>query len=138
LHGIEKIFILARSRTKFDAALEEWRERDGINLGLTSDNKDPVKLHFISCDLGDICAVREAADQIKQDTDRLDLVICNAGRWAQFVYKSTCRACIHIYVFCNFLFGEGMRSVVVFVENNKSQPHNDVHESFIIDHSFLL
>jgi NAD(P)-dependent dehydrogenase (short-subunit alcohol dehydrogenase family) len=78
-HGIEKIFILARSRTKFDAALEEWRERDGINLGLTSDNKDPVKLHFISCDLGDICAVREAADQIKQDTDRLDLVICNAG-----------------------------------------------------------
>ena len=88
MHGIEKIFILARSRTKFDAALEEWRERDGINLDTTTNNdkQDPVKLHFISCDLGDIRAVRDAADQIKQDTDRLDFVICNAGRWAQFVY----------------------------------------------------
>jgi short-subunit dehydrogenase len=75
LHGIEKVFIIARSEDKFNAACEEWRHRQGISLG-----EDETRVEFIQCDLGDINEVKTAVDKIKQATDRVHILVCNAGK----------------------------------------------------------
>ncbi|GLA73128.1 hypothetical protein AtubIFM55763_004027 [Aspergillus tubingensis] len=73
IHNIDRVLILGRNSDKFLAAKEEWQRRH-INLG-----KDDKRLTFVQCDLGDIFAVKEAADQVRSITQRLDILICNGG-----------------------------------------------------------
>jgi NAD(P)-dependent dehydrogenase (short-subunit alcohol dehydrogenase family) len=75
LHNIRKVYILARSKSKYQRAQENWRKRHGIVL---SENDD--KVEFIQCDLGDIKSVKDAAEEVRAKTDRLDILICNAGK----------------------------------------------------------
>lgn len=76
LHGIEKVFIVARSKDKFNTAYDEWRVRKGIELG-----QDDTRVVFIKCDLGDIEDVYAAGKMIKQQTEYIHILICNAGMY---------------------------------------------------------
>ncbi|KAL1984862.1 hypothetical protein VTN96DRAFT_8617 [Rasamsonia emersonii] len=82
VHGIRKIFILGRSKQKFSEALEYWRSRR-----YTIEYDDKSRLSFVQCDLADIRSVKDSADQIMKATDRLDIVICNAGLGIANQYK---------------------------------------------------
>ncbi|PYH63481.1 NAD(P)-binding protein [Aspergillus vadensis CBS 113365] len=73
IHDIDRVLVLGRNSDKFLAAKEEWQRRH-INLG-----KDDKRVTFIQCDLGDIFAMKEAADQVRSITRRLDILICNGG-----------------------------------------------------------
>lgn len=73
IHNIDRALVLGRNSDKFLAAKEEWQRRH-INLG-----KDDKRVTFVQCDLGDIFAVKEAADQVRSITERLDILICNGG-----------------------------------------------------------
>ncbi|KAJ5084281.1 hypothetical protein NUU61_008860 [Penicillium alfredii] len=73
LHGIAKIFIVARSADKFQIAREEWRQREGISLG-----ENDARVEFVKCDLGNISDVKAAAEKIKHKTDQVHILICNA------------------------------------------------------------
>lgn len=66
---------MGRNRPKYNAALEEWRERPGITLG----EGENSRTEFVECDLADIPSVRDAAEWIKWRAGRLHIVICNAG-----------------------------------------------------------
>ncbi|PIG86353.1 short chain dehydrogenase/reductase [Aspergillus arachidicola] len=74
LHGIEKVYVLARSHDKYIRAQEEWQRRIGGSLG-----KGNTRVQFIQCDLADIVAAKNAANKLKHKTDRLDIMICNAA-----------------------------------------------------------
>lgn len=76
LHGIATVFVVARSKEKFDTAREDWRRREGISLG-----ENEERLQFVPCDLSHIKDVKAAAEQIKQKTDRIHILICNAGEF---------------------------------------------------------
>lgn len=75
LNGIEKAIVVSRSPDKFQTAREEWKARDGISLG-----EHDARVDFVQCDLADIANVHAAAEQIKQKTDRIHILICNAGQ----------------------------------------------------------
>ena len=53
---------------------EEWRLRAHTTLG-----KNDSRVEFIKCDLSDILSVQRAARQVKLKTERLHIVIFNAG-----------------------------------------------------------
>lgn len=74
LHGIQKVIIVARSEEKYNTTYDEWSVRKGIYL--TENNS---RVTFIKCDLGDIKDVYAAAQQIKQQTELIHILICNAG-----------------------------------------------------------
>lgn len=74
LHGITKVFILATKINRYLISKEEWARRPGIELG-----KDDGRVEFVQCDLGQIHDVKRAADEVRNKTGRLDVVICNAG-----------------------------------------------------------
>lgn len=74
LHGIEKVIIIARSEDRYITAREEWRQQKGISL----DND--ARSEFVECDLGNIQDVKAAAEKIKQVTDRVHILVCNAGK----------------------------------------------------------
>ncbi|RJE21144.1 short chain dehydrogenase reductase [Aspergillus sclerotialis] len=74
-YGIEKVFVVARNKNKYMDSKEEWRRRAHITLG-----KNDSRVEFIKCDLTDILSVQGAARQVKLKTERLHIVICNAGQ----------------------------------------------------------
>ncbi|PGH01194.1 hypothetical protein GX51_05390 [Blastomyces parvus] len=76
LHGIAKLYILSRRRDKYDAAVDIWRRNPHIQLETDGEIQ---RTEFIQCDLGDMVQVRRAAWDIRKRTDRLDILICNAG-----------------------------------------------------------
>lgn len=86
VHGIQKIFILGRSKKKFADAVENWRSRAHIDS-----EEDELRLCFIQCDLADIRSVKDSADQLIKTTDRLDVVICNAGTAVTSKFPSSTR-----------------------------------------------
>ncbi|CRL25131.1 Short-chain dehydrogenase/reductase SDR [Penicillium camemberti] len=73
LHDIEKVIIIARSEDKYITACEEWRHRKGISL------ENDTRAEFVKCDLGDIQDVKAAVEKIKQITDRIHILVCNAA-----------------------------------------------------------
>ncbi|OQD79565.1 hypothetical protein PENANT_c048G10899 [Penicillium antarcticum] len=74
LHGIESVIILARSEDKYIAACKEWRQTEAISL-----NEDDSRVKFVKCDLGDIEDVKAATEKIKELTDRVHILVCNAA-----------------------------------------------------------
>ncbi|PGH17992.1 hypothetical protein AJ80_04613 [Polytolypa hystricis UAMH7299] len=78
-YGIKKLYIVARSKTKYDAALSTWCERPDVNVQSQEKGEFSQRVEFIPCDLGDIQDVKNAAEQILRKTDRLDMLLCNAA-----------------------------------------------------------
>ncbi|KAK2762753.1 hypothetical protein FQN54_000927 [Arachnomyces sp. PD_36] len=70
IHRIHKVYVIGRSQEKYEIALREWRELDESNV---------KRVEFLQCDLADIRAVQDVARRIKEKTDRLDILFCNAG-----------------------------------------------------------
>lgn len=76
LNNIEKVFILARNKSKFEDSRKQWTHRTGFSLDIID-----KKLEFIQCELADIRSVKEAAEHIKRNTGRVHILICNAGMY---------------------------------------------------------
>ncbi|KAI9815540.1 MAG: hypothetical protein M1827_002674 [Pycnora praestabilis] len=74
LHGVEKVYILARTESKYDDAKNEWLDKRGIQW--TDSDK---RSEFIKCDLSDIEDVKRVADELLSKLDRLDMLLDNAG-----------------------------------------------------------
>ncbi|KAI9750000.1 MAG: hypothetical protein M1835_001454 [Candelina submexicana] len=74
LHGIEHVYILARSESKYSDALKEWSEQRGIKAADAEKRSD-----FMKCDLSDIEDVKRVVDVLLSRLDRLDILIDNAG-----------------------------------------------------------
>lgn len=74
LHGIAKVYVLARTEDKFVTARSEWATRPGLSIGDVEQ-----KTEFIQCDLDSIQATAEAAKAVLAKIDRLDLLFNNAG-----------------------------------------------------------
>lgn len=75
LHGIAKVYVLARTEDKFVAARDEWAARPG----LSADDVEQ-RTEFIKCDLDSIEATAQAAKALLAKIDRLDLLFNNAGK----------------------------------------------------------
>lgn len=71
-HGIEKLFILSLVKDKADGAVEAIRSELGQDVA--------KKVTWIECDLSDWDKAKKVAEQISNSTDRLDILINNAGR----------------------------------------------------------
>ncbi|GKT87465.1 retinol dehydrogenase 12 [Colletotrichum tofieldiae] len=71
-NNIAKVYILSISKEVVDGA------KDAISKELGAEKAGRTK--WFECDMGDWKRVKEVAEQIKNDTDRLDIVVNNAGR----------------------------------------------------------
>lgn len=76
MHGIERVIILARSEDKYITTWNEWRQSEAISL-----KQDDPRVKFVKCDLGDIENVKVATEKIKELTDRVHILVCNAGEY---------------------------------------------------------
>ena len=74
LHGIAKVYILARSEEKYNASIKAWVQREGLNA-------DDVakRTIFLKCDLADIEDVKRVGDKLVNELERLDILLDNAG-----------------------------------------------------------
>lgn len=70
-HKPAKIYLTARSQAKYDAALESLRK----DLPST----DLSMLSFVQMDLASLQSVKRAADHILAQTERIDILMNNAG-----------------------------------------------------------
>ena len=71
-HGIEKLFIVSVSSDVVDGAISAIREEMGEDVA--------NKITWLQCDLSDFKKAEETAEKIVGSTDRLDILINNAGR----------------------------------------------------------
>lgn len=71
-HGIDKVFIVSVSSDKADGAVAAIQEELGEEAA--------KKITWLQCDLSDFKMAEETAEKIAGDTDRLDILINNAGR----------------------------------------------------------
>ena len=71
-HGIEKVFILSVSHEVIAGALKDIADKLGEDKA--------KKVTWYECDISDWRAVKKTADEIASETDRLDILINNAGR----------------------------------------------------------
>ena len=76
LHGISKVYILARTESKYEDAKKDWVE----HWELQQEDVDK-RAEFIKCDLSDIVSVRDVAGILLQKLDRLDMLYNNAGKY---------------------------------------------------------
>ncbi|KAF2670574.1 NAD(P)-binding protein, partial [Microthyrium microscopicum] len=67
-HNPQKIYLAARSKAKYDAAMEDVRSK-------VSD----AKVDFLEMDLTSFASIKTAAEQVIADNDRLDILVNNAG-----------------------------------------------------------
>lgn len=67
------------------------------------------KLRIVSCDLNDLSSIRSAIETVKQDHERLDLLINNAGLWnkAFETSKDGFESTLQVNLLAPFLFMEG-------------------------------
>ncbi len=75
IHGISRVYVLARSSSKFKLAKKFWSESHKL---ATEDIAKRVE--FLPCDLSDITAVKKVGDSLMGKLDRLDMLIDNAGQ----------------------------------------------------------
>lgn len=80
-HGIAKVIIVARDKGKFLTAKEEWNQK-----AVQSSNADDSRTDFVPCDLGDIHDVRNATKIIQSKTDKIHMLVCNAGIGVPYEY----------------------------------------------------
>lgn len=71
-HGAEKVFVISLSQDVVDGAVAAIREEMG--------EETAKKITWLECDLSDWKKTKEIADKISSSTDRLDILINNAGR----------------------------------------------------------
>ncbi|CAO1614654.1 unnamed protein product [Parajaminaea phylloscopi] len=71
-HDIEKVFIVGRSKTKYDDAVQTLRQR-----GVLADGSDVVE--FIECDLASLKSVRAAGEALQGRTSNLHMLFASAG-----------------------------------------------------------
>ncbi|KAL9602076.1 MAG: hypothetical protein Q9219_002072 [cf. Caloplaca sp. 3 TL-2023] len=71
-HDIKKVFILSVSKEVIDGAVNAVKEEMGQEAA--------DKLVWLQCDLADWKLVKETADKIASQTDRIDIMINNAAR----------------------------------------------------------
>ena len=71
-HGIDKVFIVSVSSDVIDGAVAAIREEMGEDVA--------KKITWLQCDLADFKKAEETAEKIISSTDRLDILINNAGR----------------------------------------------------------
>ena len=71
-HGIDKVFIVSVSPQVVDGAVAAIREEMGEDVA--------NKITWLQCDLSDFKKAEETAEKIASSTDRLDILINNAGR----------------------------------------------------------
>lgn len=70
--NISKLFILSVSKDVVDGAAEAVSKEMGDDTA--------KRITWLQCDLGDWKQVKDVAEKIKDATDRLDIVVNNAGR----------------------------------------------------------
>ena len=77
LHDIEKVYILARSREKYELAKVIWIEKRRLT-------KEAVekKTEFVKCDLSDVVTVKKMGDLLLSKLQRVDILADNAGKQA--------------------------------------------------------
>jgi NAD(P)-dependent dehydrogenase (short-subunit alcohol dehydrogenase family) len=75
LHGISKVYIIARNESKYIEANDYWREIKGLAM---EDIKR--RTEFLACDLGDIKSVERVGHELLRKLHRLDILINNAGK----------------------------------------------------------
>jgi len=71
-HGISKLFILSLSQEVVDGALKSIAEEIGEDAA--------KRVTWYKCDISNWTEIKETADKISKETDRLDILINNAGR----------------------------------------------------------
>lgn len=64
-----KLYLGARSKSKAEEAIKD----------IEASSPPGTKIHFLQLDLADLNSVKAAAETIKRDNDRLDLLVNNAG-----------------------------------------------------------
>lgn len=74
-NNIQKVFILSVSKEVVDGA------RDAIAKDLGEEAADRTR--WVQCDLADWNKVAEVSKQIRQETDRLDILINNRYSWSR-------------------------------------------------------
>ena len=70
--GLSKLFILSLTKDVVDGATDAIKEEMGEEIA--------KKVSWLECDLSDWHAVKATADKIASSTDRIDILINNAGR----------------------------------------------------------
>jgi NAD(P)-dependent dehydrogenase (short-subunit alcohol dehydrogenase family) len=70
-HDISKVYVLARSRKKFQDAIACWKESQAQDVD--------SRVEFIPCDLSDMIDVKKVADELLQRLERLDMLFNHAG-----------------------------------------------------------
>ncbi|WP_254558559.1 SDR family NAD(P)-dependent oxidoreductase, partial [Salmonella enterica] len=71
-HNIARLYILSVSKEVVDGA------QDAIAKDLGADKAD--RTQWFQCDMSDWKRVKEVAEAVKKDADRLDILVNNAGR----------------------------------------------------------
>lgn len=71
-NGVQKLFILSLSQDVVDGALKSITEELGAEAA--------GRVTWYKCDIGDWSGVKDVADKISKNTDRIDVLINNAGR----------------------------------------------------------
>ena len=71
-HGVEKLFILSVSKDVVDGAVSAISEELGEEVA--------KRTTWLQCDLSDWNKVKESAEKIASQTDRIDILINNAAR----------------------------------------------------------
>lgn len=71
-NNLEKLFIISLSQEVFNGALEDIKQKLGADKA--------QRVIWINCDMGDLPAAAAAAKEIREKTDRLDILVLNAAR----------------------------------------------------------
>ncbi|KAH0566138.1 hypothetical protein GP486_000468 [Trichoglossum hirsutum] len=73
LHGISKVYIIARNESKYVKANDYWHETKGLAV---EDIKS--RTEFLACDLSDIKSIEGVGHELLSKLHRLDILIDNA------------------------------------------------------------
>ncbi|KAH7053073.1 putative short chain dehydrogenase/reductase [Macrophomina phaseolina] len=82
LHGVAKVYVLARSEARFSEAKAEWSRKHAL-----SDDDLARRAEFIRCDLADVAAVHQCVQTLLKQLARLDILILNAALYLSPNYQ---------------------------------------------------